>query len=319
MRAMRWAVVFLALVLAGCGPGASVQQPWHRNYGAPEVHAAWRSCAADQHPPKEEYNEAVWSEKLATDFAPVAIVVCLTISQPGPSGGTIVVATEKRADDVAAFTAAMRLPDEKRSKGVSCTDELIVVPWFALLDAQNQWVHPGVPTDVCGKPLPQFRDAYAGLRLTTVSSHKVDQVTASAAGAADCDLNWADMISVAAQDAAPASRDITSGLATGPPVTVCVYRVPPAEKGSSRPAGTFVAGTKLTDGQWNEIMSLLPENAPAKPCTTPAARFALIRPGGFDQIYVELDGCHRLLSVAGDHLLNQAPRSLIAVIEAAVG
>lgn len=313
MREMRPTVVVLALVLAGCAPEVSVQQPAHRNWGAPEVHAMWQSCASAQHPPAANPMETRWLAPLSVDFTPVAIVLCTTEPPTAPAGGRDMVATERRAGDVAAVAAALRLPDGPYSK-VPCPADEAVVPWFALLDAQGHWVHPGVPTGDCGKPVAQFSEAFAALHLNTVATRKIGKATAAAAAAARCELTWADMIAVAAQSAPPTSI-ITYGLPSGSPVRLCVYGVPAGEQGSTRPGGVFVTGTGLTLEQWGPISSLLPEDAPAKPCTIPAGRFALVQLGENEDIYVELDGCHRLLSRASGNILSQASGPLITALE----
>ena len=312
MRAMRSTVVVLALMLAGCGSEPSVQQPAHRDWGAPEVHARWQSCVSAQHPPAPKPHESSWLAPLSADFTPVAVVVCATTTAPG--GGQAMLATERRAGDVAALTAALRRPDGPYAK-IPCPAGDAVVPWFALLDAQGQWVHPGVPTGDCGRPQSQFSAAFADLQLKTVVTRKIGKETAAAATAAGCELTWADMIAVAAQSRPPTSI-VTYGLPWGLPVRVCVYRVPAAEQGTARPGGVFVTGTSLSLDQWGPIASLLPEDAPAQPCPIPAGRFALLRLGDSEDIYVELDGCHRLLSQAGGDILSQAPPSLITALEA---
>jgi hypothetical protein len=311
MRKTRSTVVVLALVLAGCAPEPSVQQPAHRDGGNPEVHATWQSCASAQHPPAANPTETRWLAPLDVSFAPVAIVLCTT--EPPTAGGQDIVATERRAGDIAAVASALRLPDEPYS-AVSCPTGEAVVPWFALLDAQGRWVHPGVPIGDCGEPVAQFSEAFAALHLETVATRKIGKATAVAAAAARCELTWADMIAVAARSAPPTSI-ITYGLPSASPVRLCVYGVPAGEQGSPRPGGVFVTGTGLTEEQWGPIASLLPEDAPAKACTKPAGRFALVRLGDNEDIYVELDGCHRLLSRAGGNILSQASGPLITALE----
>ncbi|GIF23972.1 hypothetical protein BJ973_004586 [Actinoplanes tereljensis] len=305
---MRSTVVVLALVLAGCASEPSVQQPAHRDWGAPEVHARWQSCASAQHPPAVNPVETRWLAPLSDDFTPVAIVLCTTAAD-----GQDMVSAELRADDVAAVAAALRLPDGPYAK-VSCPAGEAVVPWFALLDAQGQWVHPGVPTGDCGKPVAQFSDAFAALHLKTVATRKISKATAAAAAAAHCELTWADMIAVAARSTPPTSI-ITYGLPSGLPVRLCVYDVPADEQGSTRPGGVFATGTVLTVEEWGPIASLLPEDAPAKPCARPAGRFALVQLGENEDIYVELNGCHRLLSQASGNILSQASSALITELE----
>jgi hypothetical protein len=310
MRQMRSTVVVLALLLAGCGPKASVQQPPHRNWGAPEVHARWQSCASAQHPPAPKPRETAWLAPLSADFTPVTIVLCTT-----KPAGQDMVATEQRAGDVAALAAALRLPDGPYSTG-TCPADDVVVPWFALLDAQGQWVHPGVPHEFCGKPVAPVREAFAALQLKTVATRTIGKAVAAAAATQVCELTWADMIEVAARSAPPTSP-IEYGLPTGVPVRLCIYSVPAGEQGSARPGGVFVKSTGLTGEQWASISSLLPRNAAAKPCTIPAGRFVLVRLGDDEDIYVELDGCHRLLSRADGNILSQASATLIAALEKA--
>jgi hypothetical protein len=316
MRDTRSAVAVLALalamVLAGCGPEPSVELPGHRNWGAPEVHAMWQSCASAQHPPAPNPVETRWLAPLSADFTPVTIVLCATT----PADGQGMVATEQRAGDVTALAAALRLPDGPYSK-VPCPAEEAVVPWFALVDAQGQWVHPGVPTGDCGHPVTPFSEAFAALHLKTVATRKIDKATAAEATAAGCELTWADMVAVAAGSPPPTSI-ITYGLPWGMSVQLCVYRVPAAEQGSARPGGVFLTGTSLSLEQWRPISELLPGDARAKACTTPAGRFALLRLAETEEIYVELDGCHRLLSQANGNVLSPASGPLITAIEDAV-
>jgi len=316
MGKMRLMVVALALVLAGCGSEPSVMIPAHRNWGAPEVHSSWQSCASGQHPPAEDRTESRWLAPLSPDFTPVAVVVCTTMPSTTAGGGQAMVATEQRADEVAALTAALRLPDERYSKA-TCPAEGVVVPWFVLLDAQGQWVHPGVPSGICGHPVAQFSAAFDALHLKTVATRKTGPATVAAATRTGCELTWADMVAVAVQTVPP-TPVVTYGQPYGESVRLCVYRVPATELGSARPGGLFVTGTSLSSEQWGAMSSLLPENAPARPCTIPAGRFALLQFGGPENMYVELDGCHRWTSRSGGDLPSQAPRPLITAIEDAV-
>src|SRR6185312_2757711 len=115
-------------------------------------------------------------------FVPVAAVLCGREVRPRAGGGREQVATERRADEIAALLAALRLPDQGRGRGeFACTLDLLVPPWLALLDDRGRWLRPYLPTDSCGKPRPEVRAALDGLRLTTVDTRTVGLVESSAA------------------------------------------------------------------------------------------------------------------------------------------
>jgi hypothetical protein len=80
--------------------------------------------------------------------------------------------------------------------------------------------------------------------------------------------------------------------------TVCVYRVPPGERGGDKPAGEFESGGKLPAGRWPAIKRALTAAGPASPCATPAGRFAVLHLSG-TEIYLEADGCRRVLIEGG--------------------
>jgi hypothetical protein len=133
--------------------------------GAPVVNPKWESCDAIA----GQDADAPALPRLDDSFQPVSAVLCLTASRQRATGGADLVATERRADDVAALVAALRLPDEEPTSG-ACTMELVTVPWLALLDADGRWIRPGVPVDSCRKPRIEVRTALGRLRTTTVSS-----------------------------------------------------------------------------------------------------------------------------------------------------
>lgn len=263
--------------------------------GAPPAGPAWESCAA------ADRQEPV---ALPRDFRPVSAVFCLTVQQRRPPGGTDTVATETRAGDVAALAAALRLPSEKPTSG-ACTMELITVPWFALLDADGRWVRPEVPVDSCRKPRIEVRTALDHLHTVTVSSRAI------ASDPAACGQTWTDLVWVTGRTTG-GRYDVPGNLAPASvPVTRCVFRVPPAERGGDQPTGQFESGGKLPAGTWITVRRELAASAPASPCRTPATRFAVLQPPT-GLIYVEADGCRRTL--INDVALRQATPELIALL-----
>ncbi|MCA2217333.1 hypothetical protein [Jidongwangia harbinensis] len=170
MRRISGAAV-LALALAGGCAGSGLARP----EGPPEVHPTWRSCdearggdrsAGPSGRPRLSDGGGdvdVFRLPLLDDgFTAVAVTVCGTGPLIPPGGGADPATTERRAESVDALVAALRLPDERRTND-PCTANLVILPWFALHDAQGRWVRPGVPADACGKPRREVREAFDGL------------------------------------------------------------------------------------------------------------------------------------------------------------
>jgi len=299
MRTLRVATAALTLALAGgCGAATAAD--------APTVHPAWQSCDAVDagHP------DALTLPHLDDSFRPVSVVVCLTTAQHRDTGGADLTAVEKRADDVTALVAALRLPDEAPTSG-ACTMELITVPWLALLDADGRWIRPGVPVDSCAKPRIEVRTALDRLHFTPVSSRVVRELESDRAAATGCGQTWADMVWVTGQTSG-GRQEIPGDLAAANvPVTLCVFRVPASERGGGKPAGRFESGGKLPAGTWVQVRRELAAAGPAAPCRRPAGRFAVLHPPA-GLIYVEADACHRVL--INDVALRQGSPKLISLL-----
>jgi hypothetical protein len=291
------------LAAAGCAGRAAPS-------ASPQIQPAWTSCADAQDtaatPPAVEdpaatppaANNPTGLPRLGEGFDPVAVVVCSAMPFR-PGGGQDHAATESRADDVTALVAALRLPDQPHS-GEACTLELYLPPFFALLDSQGRWVHPGLPTDSCGKVRIEVREALQGLRLTPTSSRPMPEIESSEAAAAGCTQQWADMIWATAGTLPTSEPAVVPAGFDGPvPVRLCVYRVPADQQGTGKPAGDFTSGRYLSDDQWAIARREIESAAPARPCATPASRFAVLHIAA-GQIYAELDGCRRLLAPSAD-------------------
>lgn len=326
--------VVVAVLLAGCaGPSTHTAQPGdgrtsdgqtndQRAPGTPPVQPVWRSCPiqapgpADRLPHLAAGNDALGLPLLGDDFPAVAAVLCGVGPRQRPGGGEDLAATESRADEVAALVEALRLPDEPPADG-PCTTDLPMVPWLALLDAQGRWVRPGVPSDACGKPRIEVRDAIAALRLKPVSARPIRQLESAEAAAAGCSQTWADMVWVQTS-----TGSIDPPAAVGPlrdgagQVRLCAYRVPASEQRSGKPAGEFAYGGALAADRWAAIKRAVPAAGRAKPCTTPAGLFAVLFATAGGEVYVELDGCRRIMapSAAGRYAVRQADRALLALL-----
>jgi hypothetical protein len=290
-------VIAFLLALAGCGLGAT----------EPTVHPGWEGCPAVQ----GDSQDGLDLPPLADDFHPVAAMICGPHIERRSGGGQELLAVESRADDVTALVQSLRLPSEKRTNG-SCTMELVSVPYLALLDEQGRWVRPGIPADVCGKPRVEFRTAFEQLETVRVSSRVTKQLESDEAARTGCSQSHSDMVWVSGR------FGVSGGTTELPPadavVGLCRYAVPVAERGNEKPSGDFQSGGPLPPATWAAVRAELATAAPATGCTTPASRFALLHPPA-GQIYVEGDGCRRVLLETGPgSALRQATPKLIELL-----
>lgn len=302
----------LALVAGGCA-GPAVERP----AGPPVANPRWESCAVAAAPPSPGFTgaqDALAAPRLDESFRPVAAVVCRSAPVRRPAGGEDLVAAEERADDVTALVATLRLPDEKRTDD-PCTADLPLVPWLALLDEQGRWVRPGIPADACGKPRREFRDAFAQLRTRRVSARVLAETESDAAAKSGCSQSWADMVWVASRFGSGGSADRADPPAGGT-VRRCVYEVPADQRGTGKPAGRFQSGGPLPAATWTAVRRELSALPPALACDTPASRFAVLHPPGTALVYLEADGCRRVLieGPAGPAALRQGSAALTKLV-----
>ena len=296
-----------AVALASCAPRARRpgRQPRSRarpgRPGAPVVRPEWRSCdeaAPPEKSPPESTADAFALPRLdaADGFVAVAAVICAVVPEERADGGTDMVAIEERGTDIAALVDALRLPDARSTDG-TCDLSLVLPPWLALVDAGGRWVRPGVPFDTCGKPRIEVRDAVEALTLTRVSTRSLREIESAGAAATGCGQGWADMVWVMTQDGSVTPGPIDELRVWADRLRVCVFAVPEEQKRSGKPAGDFVSGGMLTPERRDAVERALLAAGPAVPCDTPAGRFALVsRPDHtHGEIYVELDGCRRVL------------------------
>ncbi|GAA4249203.1 hypothetical protein [Dactylosporangium darangshiense] len=290
------------------GPGIASDAP----LTPVEIHDAWTSCKeviAD--PLRAPGDLPLGLERLPADFAPAEVVVCSIGSQQRADGAEEQVWAERRGDKVEALTAALRLPDVPRTDQ-PCTADLPGVPWFAVIDKAGRWLRPGVAADACGKLRLEVRRAVDELQLRTVATTVLGETKSAAAAKAGCEQRWSDMVGavMASPPTPPAGRPFD------PPqgqMRLCVYTVAPEEQGSGKPAGNFERGGPLPAATWASLRAAMLPAGPVVPCTAHASRFALFRPvderGG--EVYLELDGCHRMLfSAPSGETLRQGTQAL---------
>ncbi len=275
------------LALAGRTAGPAATEP-----ADPD---RWVSCAA--HAPTPPFSGRGTAR--VDDLAAVAAVLCTEESERRTDGGTYRVAVESRVDDVAQLLAALRLPDGPPA-GDACPVLYVWRPllWFALLDRNGHWAVPRLPVDGCTEVRAEVRDALETVRRTRVSATVISVIESPEAVAAGCGQFHADMISVEARG----NTSVRPGAGVNPfeataQVRRCVYRVPAAEQGTVKPAGTFEHGGTLGSDRLALIGQALAAAGPARACPTFGGRFAMLSLTGQRRqvVYVELDGCLRIL------------------------
>jgi hypothetical protein len=299
--------------------------PDPRPSNTPRIHPRWRSCAEEPSMQRQDgESDDVTSLRLIDTFHPVAAVECGEETRRRPDGGTDGIAVEDRADDVAALLAALRLPDapppspeppaDDLSPDTICTADGYVPPRLVLLDGRGRWVRPGIPRDACGKPRAEVTAAMEKLRWTRTATRVLQEIESAGAAASGCDQVDTDMVWFTAfypptqqSDLAPLADDAAS-------VRLCLYQVKNTDPDNDKPQGDFVSGGLLPPARWAAVKRAVQASGEARTCTTPANRFARLETPKGD-IYVELDGCRRLVapSVESD-ALRQAPPTLPALL-----
>jgi hypothetical protein len=314
-RGARTTFLVPAAVLAvslGAGAAAVVASPRDEPPAAPPsasgaATGAWTSCAAEA-----DLDAMTGGPRLAAGFSPVAVTVCRQETRRRADGGLDLITVELRGDEVAALAAALRLPDLHPAGGACRTVLRRDVGWFALHDAGGRWVRPGAPVDACGNARREVVDAFAALRLTRVAATVVRELESAGAAASGCSQDWKNMVAIDA----PTARPGRGADLAGDEIRVCVYRV-------GADAGEFVRGGLVRPGERRTAIGrALTEAGPAGACARTAGRFAVLRPTKTNtgEVYVELDGCRRVLLPAPDgqgRVLAQAGPPLIRLIERA--
>jgi len=288
----------LAVSLGAAAVGARDAAPDH--VVGPDQ-GRWVSCAEQApKPPPGRVRGALSLPRLPADFVPTTVVICRPESQRRDGGGLALVGSELRGTDIAALVAALRLPDAGKEPGpdVFCRLDMWSYPWMALLDADGAFVRPGPPTAPCGRPRAEVIDAIAALKLTRVDSRVYDAHEAPGPAAARCEASLGDRVWIEGPRSQTHTGPGGQALAGAAGVGLCEYHVSAGELGSPYPIGDFARGLVLPQPRRELIEQALAATGPARPCTASAGRFAQLMPqdGGSGEVYVELDGCQRVLT-----------------------
>lgn len=243
---------------------------------------------------------------------------------PGPPDGSqALVGEEHRLSDpaaVATLTAALRRPDAPPYQGI-CSAVGYLEPLLFLLDAGGHWLRPALPVDPCGAPQSAAGVAVGALARRPAAPWPIRQIVSAGAARSGCSEQWKDMVHVdtSVSGVARAAESTADPFARARAVRACAYRVPASEVGRDGSDGTFERGAVLSGARRSRLGTLLATGRSAGGCTTDATRFEVLQPvgGPGPTVYVELDGCRRVLTetVVGSREVARLARSSPALLD----
>jgi hypothetical protein len=295
-------VLGCALLLTGCGqtPAQTVPHDHASKAGGPSTAAGQAVC----HEPGARDLRA--AAPLAADVNVSAVVRCTGSLEEVPSEGEWSFILRKKATgaQVDALVKALRLTSEPPTNG-ACP-AILRGPVTVDLETADGPLTVTAPTDPCGLTRNEVSDAYQALHWVVVSRTRGQQERPEAAVAAGCDESK-DMLALIAGNARAGGPDTVLPEVPGDAdLRVCLYRsvYPPGWT----PSGNFVAdgepvgGGKLVAADVERLTELLSSAAPARACTSRHTQFAVVTAvseQSFEPLYVELDGCLRVVALDG--------------------
>lgn len=230
------------------------------------------------------------------------VLRCLRSTEHDPADGQWAVILEQRVPVTSAtdLLSALALPSEHRSDGACAA--IGVLPTTVELETTSGPVTVDPPQDSCQLPRREVLRAYWALPWETTRTTRTERLRSEAALAAGCEA-WKDMITI---DGARARPGVAGPLVDGAaPVSVCLFR-------STGPDGEPTGGRQLTGDEAQRLAMLLAAAGPAAACAATHTSFAVI--GTSTPVYVELDGCLRIL--APDNTIRQGGVELTSLLRA---
>ena len=324
---MRARTALLGLVLigglcVGCAPRGATPPIVEGNPTPPipaavaSIQAQATQCPADSKDPAITQLAAdgvpsMSGSPLPADFDAVAVVRCKDEDETIPGDGVWDVALAQRATTgLSALTTALRTPSSgpPTASDFACSAVGILLPNFALVNAQGQIVRPSLPHDECDQPLTVALNAVDAMPWRTETEQRLSQVQTQAESDTGCLPSYKDVFDLPAPKATPWT-ELTE------PTAACEYAVSSTSGGVG--IGAFVRGVTLNDAQRLAISTALTgaDPTPAKACSAQAATFAVLMVSPSENVVVELDGCLRVSYP--DYFVAQAPASVLAALRGA--
>jgi hypothetical protein len=253
---------------------------------------------------------------LPAGFIAVSAYRCSSRTSKDAKGNTWDVSVEERADSrLAQFVAELRKPSQSASPDPNraCFMDNLAPPEIAhvvLADRSGRLVRPTYPAidDGCHRfPTARVNAAMRLLPWHIVGETRLSLIESAEATATGCGMGGKDMFLWEArggQISSGAKRPVFSPA----PVRMkfCLYADKPSA--DQYPEGTFSAGGTVPAGDVAKLTALIEAAPAAQPCALHHSRFANIevQPGN-QLVYLELDGCHRLMTSDPHTLLSPAP------------
>jgi hypothetical protein len=248
-------------------------------------------------------------EVVPAGFVPVLLVTC-GVEERVRADGEWTYRVELRATEhLDAVVAALRAPLAPKPTGdIVCTMELPVDPWLVLQDAAGRQVLPVIPHEkACNKPIDVglLRLTYTRTALTPLQQQRT-----AAQMSTNCNSAWKNEPSLFA--AGPGVTPLDAAPTGLVPTTVCVY----GPTKDDRYAGTLVGGASLTASEAKVLGDMLARVSVGRVAcdAKPADAFATVTSANGDWLYVELNGCGRVVTSGGTRYSDPA-RDVVALIE----
>lgn len=184
----------------------------------------------------------------------------------------------------------------------------VLVPSFALVDADGHILVPKLPVSECGQPLAAALDALSALHWTTETEQKLTQIQTEAEIKSGCPSEFKDLFELESGTSQPYTTGMT-------PTVACEYTVTPTGQ-VQNDVGQFSHGTKLSVSQGSAIAAELRTagSSAAKSCAAKATKFALLLEGS-TYVVIELNGCQR--ADFPNAFLGATPAALLSELSAA--
>ncbi len=289
----RTCLLLAAVLLAGCASGDVVTTPAVSGSAA-DLPATAATGAADCDPLRIGPGRP-----LAASEQPTAVLRCdRRLERVAGDGEWSVVVRERTSERIEEFVRLLRRPPLREQPGMSCRAYATTNAVTLELDGRPTVI--SLPTDECQHALPAVLEALAALSWTTIERTPLRRTRPEAAVLAGCE-RWKDMIALIGGTAR------TSGpgplLAGRESIRLCRYT------GADDGDGSPTDGVTLTGTHAAAVRTALAALGPARPCTTAHTRFAVLTA----EVYVELDGCMRVLTPT--NTLRQGDAALVALVD----